>query len=277
MRTLTPLFAALFALGACTGKSDEDTGEPVVAGEPDPYIVNTGLPADSGEWAGHLDYSFVHSYSYGSGGPVADPASLTAYAEFFAPSKWGGFDVMYDENGCWTDAWASGWTESVEVGTELTLGVGTGTATMTGATGGDGPIYVWNPGEDPEAWAITPGSALVLDGVETGVVVPEQLELPTLGSAWVNYDSDEVGKLDLEWEPPTVGDTWILITRREESGGYTRCHVKDDGEVSIQFGSRRDRNDRRLFISRVSSAELDHPTYGRITVYAEDVTLLDAG
>ncbi|MDP2310498.1 MAG: hypothetical protein Q8P18_31055 [Pseudomonadota bacterium] len=261
------------ALAGCTGKA-EDTG-PVDTGpapEPDPYTVSAGLPASTGAWDGQFNYSRVHPYSYGEKGPHLEVERLTASASFFAPASWGAFDVMQDE-GCWADAWAPGWTEFVEIGESLPVQVGAETVEFLPTTGSDGVLYAWTAEIPAQDWAILPGTTLGVDGVDTTVIVPEPLVIDQLANMWVAYF--EAGTLTMEWEPPTIGDTWIHVLRRNAEGGYTRCHVRDDGAVTIQFGSVPDEGDNRVSISRVSSAEVELPTFGRISAYAEDLVRLD--
>ncbi|MES2642703.1 MAG: hypothetical protein V4850_24685 [Myxococcota bacterium] len=267
-----PLLAGLIALTGCDPKEEP---EPVDTGpfeEPAEYTPVVGVPTASGEWDGQLSYSRVHPYTYGEKGPHLEVERLTAAGTFFEPSAWGVFDLMQEE-GCWTDDWAAGWSEYIDIGESLEVQVGSETATFLPVNAADGVLYAWT-GENPaQDWAILPGNTLAIGGVDTTVTLPEPLVIPELGPAWIEYF--ETGTLTLEWEPPTMGETWIYVLRRETSGGYTRCHVRDDGAVSIVFGSVPDEGDYRLFFSRVISADVEVAPYGRMSVYAEDLVLLD--
>lgn len=273
MRTSPARIAATLLVLACTGKTEDsapvDTGpEP----EPEPYSVSDGLPASTGAWDAQLVYSRVHPYSYGEKGPHLEVERLTAAASFFEPASWGVFDLTQEE-GCWTDAWTPGWTDFLDVGAEVPVQVGVETVTFLPVTASDGILYAWTADIPPQEWAITAGAALGIDGTDTMVTIPEPLNIRDLGTAWVSYF--EAGTLTLEWEPPTVGSTWIHVLRRDAEGGYTRCHVRDDGAVTIEFGSVPDEGDNRLSISRMASAEVNLPTFGRASVYAEDLVRLD--
>lgn len=266
-----PMLVGLVALGGCEPKEEEPEPVDTDDGSEPAYTVVDGVPPSSGEWEGKLQYTRTHPYAWDGKGPVLEVERLTASASFFEGASWGLFDLMETE-GCWTDSWTPGWTGFLDVGESLAVQVGAEAVTFTPATTDDGTLYTW-VGENPaEPWSVEAGALLGLDGVETSVIIPERLNIIGLAGTWVAYA--ETGLLEMEWDPPTMGESWIHLLRREEDSRYTRCHIRDDGEVSIQFNEM-DWDDARLTISRISSAEVDLPTFGRTMVFSEEVVLLD--
>ncbi len=278
MRTFTSrrthLLVGMLVAAGCTGPKDDTAVDTGPGPEPEPYTISDGLPTHSGPWLGRLAYSRVHPYEWGEKGPTLQVERLSSAASFFDAAGWGVFDVTQEE-GCWTDSWTAAWSEFKDIGTELPVQVGDETALHLPANGADGTLYTWRSDTPAQEWAIAPGAAIGMDGVDTTVIVPEPLQITDIATAWYTFDQE--GTLAIEWEPPTMGNTWIHVLRQEEDGRFTRCHVRDDGSVTIEYGSRPNRDDSRLFFSRVSSADVDLPSFGRVSVYAEDLVLLDPG
>lgn len=275
----THFLAGTLALTACTGNPDPIDTSTGPEPEDEVYTINEGVPPPSGSREGSFVYSLNHPYKFTADGLVIQTETVVASAVFFESAKWGGFDLMHEE-GCWTDAWVNGWDVTIDIGESLPVQVGDEAIEFLPRVDGANTLYTWIAERPRPDWAITPGSTIQVAGVDTGVIIPEKLKIKNLEGTYLDYagagdpEAPE-GTLTLEWDPPTIGNTWIYLLRREKTGLYTRCHVRDDGMVTIRYTGEVDFNDYRLTVARISWADVELPELGRVTIAAEEKVIVD--
>ena len=257
--------ALLLLLAACTSKSSSDTATDL--GSP---IAVTDGPAPS---VGPLDlviFEQILQFVDPTSGEVLDHQDPIFVALALAKSQELPLTMSSDIEGCWsfdfgspaTDAWA---------GKEIQVQVGGTTIALPSR--GDGSYLAAPMGTDARA-AATVGAALSIEGVSTGVTVPQNLEVDDPATVWSGLGED--GHIRLTWTPAraTHDAAFVQVVLDAEGRSETGCVLADDGAADIDLGGPVT-SPIDLRMGRVEAAVFDHPDLGSVYVAAEQDIELD--
>jgi len=255
----------LLLLGACTGKDTDDTA----VGLGPPVNVTDGLPPLTSP----LDlviFEQILQFVDPTSGEVLDHQDPVFVALALAKSQELPLTMSSDIEGCWsfdfgspaTDAWA---------GKEIQVEVGPTTVGLPSR--GDGSYLAAPFGTDARA-AATVGAALSLEGVSTGVTVPQKLEVDDPAAAWSGLGED--GHIRLTWTPAraTHDAAFVQVVLDAEGRSETGCVLADDGAADIDLGGPVT-SPIDLRMGRVEAAIINHPDLGSVYVAAEQDIELD--
>jgi len=166
------------------------------------------------------------------------------------------------------------WGE-VDLGPTIPLAVGGDLLTMTRETEFEkGQVIYWYdpPNADcSKGWEL--GAAIVLDGVESDVMIPD-------GTGGIDIAPQlmaaiDTGTLDLNWQPSERRDQQLRLQLIyfDNDDGYgvgVECALQDDGHAAITFGDGPlDWLHVMAHIGRRRYGSLTHPTLGEILVYSD--------
>ncbi|NOY26746.1 MAG: hypothetical protein GXP62_12810 [Oligoflexia bacterium] len=255
----------LLLVAACTGRKLSDTG----AGLGPPVTITDGPPPNVGPIDLVIFEQILQTVDPTSG-EVLDHQAPVLVGLTLAKSQKLPLTMSTDIEGCWpfdafnsaTDAWA-----------EDVLHVQVGGTTIALQGSGDG-IYLAAPmGTDARA-AATVGAELSVEKVNTGVTVPQQLEVDDAVASWSGVTED--GHIRLTWTPAkaTHEAAFIQVVFDAEGRSETGCVLADDGGADIDLGGPVT-SPITLRMGRVEAAIIDHPDLGSVFVGAEQDLELD--
>jgi hypothetical protein len=258
----------LFLTIACAAPGDEraDSGSRL-AEEEEPAVltVSAGVPAGSDSWDGDAHVQVWQNLDIAEDGTDPGRLEIGADAAFSsAPSPQPYVSLLAHGAGCWRlQDWAdtSDW---VSVGDTVAVAIGDLPETLAYEEGDR--FYDWFPSTPPDG-STEAGNALSVAGVASSAVLPAPI---VLRDEWTSVsDYLQTGELSLSWEPDPSAATRMLVARSEPDDIYTwtRCVFRDDGDVTVDFGSAPS-DPARLEVSRFTAGTIETPL-GSVHVWVE--------